>query len=243
MTEEIRVDTSIPLERAIQAKNAPGKKPYPSLEEKTRAALRDIAPVPVDYHPGGIPGETAASKAASVSMGALFTAWDTIREAAASPAEMDAVSRLGEKALSKALASADKTLTIIESRVGELEKQIETKIRPTVDPTFAAEMRALTRHDGMKAVRRAAEKDARIGAAILDVPPAITGIDQKTWNGLRDAMISVHAADLKSELHETNLALDKLSRGRARALETLGEKLAGMRERTPEAMTKLEGLS
>ncbi|MEM6962140.1 MAG: hypothetical protein AAF550_10445, partial [Myxococcota bacterium] len=76
----------------------------PDFNMQRNKELRAVDPVPVDYHPGAITGESTGAVAANQTLTGLYEAWATIQNAADSGAPIHEVGNLGERALSKALA-------------------------------------------------------------------------------------------------------------------------------------------
>lgn len=242
-----------PIEAAVSARNRPGQHPIdPRLP--TSRGPRDIEPVPVDYHPGGIRGESSGAQSANATLGVLHEAWNTIKVAADSDMPLGQVATLGERALSKALANADKTIGQLAVRESNLETKIREAVQPKISDSFAGEIRTFVRlevtdrkgkMDGGKLskITQSAKGDKRVASAILEAPAILSGLTEEAHDVFRRQIVHHFAEETDAELQETRNAREHLEKARDRAISDLGPKIASWKDRVPEAGRKLKELA
>lgn len=250
-------DVASPLDRSLAAGRPTASYKGGKLQDyhmQQNKELRAVDPVPVDYHPGAIRGESSGAVAADQTLTGLYEAWATIQKAADSGAPIHEVGALGERALSKALAASDKTIGTLTVREQALEIKIREIVQPKISDSFAGEIRTYVRQEvtdrsgklnmsRLSKITSAAKEDKRIASAILEAPAILSGLTGEALGVFRGQIVDHYAYDTQAELLETQRARQHLEKARNRAIETLGPKIASWKERTPDAHKKLRELA
>ena len=233
-----------PIDRAISARNRPGRQPHP--DPALMADTRRVD-MPIDHNPEAVVGEGPSANAARHAMASIWTAWGAIKTAAEDPdTNLATLGTLSQRALEKGLVSADRAIATIEKQIVGIEKSVETAIRPPITDALAAEIRshwqkASANPKSLPDLMTAVRTDPRTSSALLSAPPYLSGL--KDHDTVRKTAVLAHAPEQKAALDEATKALRKITAARDRSMSVLGSRIAVWKDPQPTALRQLREIA
>lgn len=234
-TRETPIDTAM-----LRGDRSAG--PDPTLMLDTRKV-----DIPLDHNPDAVIGEGPSSHAAKGAMMSIWTTWNAVKTAAEDRnTDLPALARVGQQAVERGLAAADKASAAIMSNLAALDREITSAIRPPVPDALSVEIRQYWRREGdekLGALMSAIQSDTRTSSAVLSAPAYLSGLDDEQQENFRAVAVNAHAPERQADLEEAQRALAKVQAAAERVTQTLGPKITLWSNPEPTAMRQLRSLA
>lgn len=191
--------------------------------------------IPPDHHPATVRGESPGANLGRRALTGIYDAYGKINDTAAAVADKGRLASAAQPFAEKAVANAGRAMATLKAQIEHLDGEIAQRLRPTVEPNLAGQIRAhWAGAPGAKAlegVRKAiADGDAATMSAVLSAPAYLSGLSDKSQAVLRLVAAEHFAPEQTARRNETVDALDRVEKANSHFMETIAGRLNEWRD-------------
>ncbi len=200
--------------------------------EKTQVVVR--LDIPPDHHPAVIKGESPGAGLGRGALTSLYDAYGRINDTAGKVQDKARLASAAQPFAERAVQQAGRAIKTMQQQVAHLDREIATALRPAVEPSLAAQIRAHWAGTGAKALpglRKAIEAgDAATVGAVLNAPAYLSGLSEENQGLLRAMAAEKFAPEKVAQRAETADALARVERATTHFMETMAGRLREWRD-------------
>lgn len=216
------------------------KQPYPDAKLVREQQLRAVKPLPADYMPSAIRGDSPAARNATAVLNDLAVTWATISEAA-KVSDMAKLAPAARRSYDTVSAKLRTTQATIDSQIAHYAGQIEERIVPRIDAALGAELRNHLRDKNILEITKAAASDPRVSSALLSAPAILTGLKEDQIALVRKNATQAHAPEQAALMDEAVAAGKRIAKAADHIVTGLGSKVVAweIEAKEPDALKAL----
>lgn len=228
-----------PLDQSLMGRPR-AKQPYPDAKIVREQQLRAVKPLPADYMPSAIRGDSPAARNATAVLNDLAVTWATISEAA-KVSDMAKLAPAARRSYDTVSAKLRTTQATIDSQIVHYASQIEERIAPRIDAALGTELRTHLRDKNILEITKAAASDPRVSSALLSAPAILTGLKEDQIALVRKNATMAHAPEQAALMDEAVAAGKRIAKAQDHILTGLGSKVVAweIEAKEPDALKAL----